>query len=475
MVEKQGLMRSDKFACFLFISLIVLILILNFFVHKEPNISSDLAITLLPMNIISSVNAKISGWAVSDEGDILVSKELPYIYYEGEKLYIHPTDNSEGVLWGDVGIPIGPGAQSDTNGFTNTVAIVGALGEGSYAAKVCSDLSFGGYDDWYLPAKNQMREIYYQMNNISKGDYEQEWTNFSLLSLGFCWTSTESLENPASNAWDIFFIDGTPGSFNKDTLFIVRCVRGGKITPSCGDGSCNSGETCSSCQSDCGSCSGHGRDDGEIILTSPVNLDITTETSQNMVTEEIITIKINNQSHEIKTNLLNTTSARIIITSTPQTATFIIGDEKKFELTGDDFYDLSIRLNSIFNNQVSLTLKKINEKILVSNLSEIAETGQIIEDEINSSKANVLDQDSVKILIISIVALVVLIGLVVLIVFLKLRKKHDNTVQFESRDNFDEARKFVLDARIRGYNDEQIRKGFEDKGWKNTDIDNILR
>src|SRR5690606_15796501 len=33
-------------------------------------------------------------------------------------------------------------------------------------------------------------------------------------------------------------------------------------TPYCGDGSCNNGETCSTCPGDCGSCGGSGGGDG---------------------------------------------------------------------------------------------------------------------------------------------------------------------------------------------------------------------
>jgi len=42
------------------------------------------------------------------------------------------------------------------SGFANTEYIVGILGAGNYAAKICYDLSIGGFDDWYLPSKYEL-------------------------------------------------------------------------------------------------------------------------------------------------------------------------------------------------------------------------------------------------------------------------------------------------------------------------------
>ena len=49
----------------------------------------------------------------------------------------------------------GAGAAVGT-GETNTTSIVNALGSGSYAARLCYDLSLGGYDDWFLPSKDEL-------------------------------------------------------------------------------------------------------------------------------------------------------------------------------------------------------------------------------------------------------------------------------------------------------------------------------
>ncbi len=39
-----------------------------------------------------------------------------------------------------------------------------------YAAKVCYDLSFGGYDDWYLLTSNELTRIFSKLYNQSLGN-----------------------------------------------------------------------------------------------------------------------------------------------------------------------------------------------------------------------------------------------------------------------------------------------------------------
>jgi hypothetical protein len=49
-------------------------------------------------------------------------------------------------------------ASSDIDGPTNTA---NHASQGSNAAQYCQDLVFGGYSDWYLPAKNELEVLYY--------------------------------------------------------------------------------------------------------------------------------------------------------------------------------------------------------------------------------------------------------------------------------------------------------------------------
>lgn len=72
------------------------------------------------------------------------------------------------------------GAVSLSDGKDNTKLIIEAQGNtGLYAAKICNDYESGGYNDWFLPSKDQLN-ILYQNKHLMEGFVEQLY-----------WTSTE--------------------------------------------------------------------------------------------------------------------------------------------------------------------------------------------------------------------------------------------------------------------------------------------
>jgi hypothetical protein len=87
------------------------------------------------------------------------------------------------------------------------------------------------------------------------------------------------------------------------------------------------------------------------------------EVSRELGAKNRIRIKINNIKHEVGVKALTTSTATIEVSSTPQTAILSIGDTRRFDVTSDDYYDLSVTLNKIANNKASITLKSIYEKV----------------------------------------------------------------------------------------------------------------
>lgn len=97
-------------------------------------------------------------------------------------------------------------------GQANTTAIVTIQGAGSYAAQLCNDLTEGGYNDWFLPSKDELDKLY--INRVAIGGF-----------IDFIyWSSTES------NAWYAWVQEFRTlllyGALsNKGSHLVVRAVR----------------------------------------------------------------------------------------------------------------------------------------------------------------------------------------------------------------------------------------------------------
>lgn len=141
----------------------------------------------------------------------------PHITFNGSPLYLQTTDMAGMPQWGGFGTATG--ATSGDDGLANTALIVGALGDGTYAAKLCADSTFGGYTDWYLPAENQLIEMYNQKDTVDKGDYTSEWTD---MAGNVYWSSTEQ---QAWVAYTWVFSSNEFYNSSKTTGQYVRCVR----------------------------------------------------------------------------------------------------------------------------------------------------------------------------------------------------------------------------------------------------------
>jgi len=76
-----------------------------------------------------------------------------------------------------------------------------------------------------------------------------------------------------------------------------------------------------------------------------------------------VKLKINNTAHYVKIINITNNSTTIEVSSTPQIAILKIWETKKFEVTGDIFYDLSVTLNSINSTKANITIAPSLEKI----------------------------------------------------------------------------------------------------------------
>jgi hypothetical protein len=86
------------------------------------------------------------------------------------------TDQSIGAEWGCQGNHIST-SMTIGAGQANTTAIVTACYENGIAARICSDLVLNGYNDWFLPSKDELNQMYQENNVISGFSGEMYWSS----------------------------------------------------------------------------------------------------------------------------------------------------------------------------------------------------------------------------------------------------------------------------------------------------------
>jgi hypothetical protein len=98
------------------------------------------------------------------------------------------------------------------SGQTNTSSLVSILGNDYYAAKVCDDLVLNGFDDWFLPSRDELGLMYTNLKNNGFGNF----TNSSY------WSSSEY---DYLNAYAQYFSSGRLSCNNKIHSYSIRAVR----------------------------------------------------------------------------------------------------------------------------------------------------------------------------------------------------------------------------------------------------------
>jgi parallel beta-helix repeat protein len=161
----------------------------------------------------------------------------------------------------------------------------------------------------------------------------------------------------------------------------------------CGNSVCEQGETCSGCEQDCGVCHhGGGGGGGGGTTTSSYDIgDLTTKTGQtfteSMGTGDVTNMKFAGIAHKVTIKGLTATTATIEIASTPIITTLSVGETQKFDMDGDNFYDLSVTLSSIISGKANILFQAIREAIAQAQAPE-NKTGQTQQPSGNATSQN---------------------------------------------------------------------------------------
>ena len=164
-------------------------------------------------NMIGGVPA---GLAIGDSygggkvGYILQPGDPAYLPGEVHGIVVTSANQSTGMVWGCLGQLIGGTSTDMGTGESNTDQIAENCSDQNIAAKLCNDLVLGGYNDWYLPSKDELNKLYLHKDAIGGffgGDY---------------WTSSEFNDEIA---WVQSFVNGYQGFNFRAYPSHVRAIR----------------------------------------------------------------------------------------------------------------------------------------------------------------------------------------------------------------------------------------------------------
>jgi len=135
----------------------------------------------------------------------------------GSGLVTTPNDLGQ-VVWGCFGTTIsGADGTAIGTGLQNTLDILTGCFETGIAARLCADLSLSGYDDWFLPSKDELNMLWVNAEAVAgNGD------DF-IVGIGY-WSSSESSSN-LSWSQDLSSGFQNDGGNGKTDLYFVRAVR----------------------------------------------------------------------------------------------------------------------------------------------------------------------------------------------------------------------------------------------------------
>ncbi|HOW82614.1 MAG TPA: DUF1566 domain-containing protein [Spirochaetota bacterium] len=164
------------------------------------------------------------------------AEEDGWKYLEAAPVSTEWTDKVWGGRGTFVTAPAGTATAIGT-GRQNTIDIVSAFGDTEpyesktdYAAKLCSDLSSGGYDDWFLPSKDELYEMCWVLHSrrwnsttsLSENNPAYGTTRVGGFSNTDYWSSSETAQNIALT---YSFGMGYEIGSAKNNPMLVRAVR----------------------------------------------------------------------------------------------------------------------------------------------------------------------------------------------------------------------------------------------------------
>jgi hypothetical protein len=136
-------------------------------------------------------------------------------------LIVSLDDISTSASWG-LYLTNVPNCESFWNGKANTTAIVAIGGLASEAAGLCDAYSNEGFDDWYLPAFDELSLLYENVYIVNKVLESDGLSATNVIVRKYYWSSTES---NSDSGLKLSFLNGSSMADNKYEPQNVRAIR----------------------------------------------------------------------------------------------------------------------------------------------------------------------------------------------------------------------------------------------------------
>lgn len=176
--------------------------------EQQNNILPGITPPPAPSNPVYQIGDSALGGKIAY---ILQSGDPGYIVGEQHGLVATVSDVSTSAAWGCAGVEIsGADGQAIGDGNQNTIDIMAGCATAGIAARLCGDLSQGGYSDWYLPSLDELTQLY--NNRVAIGGFASDTY----------WSSSEFTDN---NALTKNFSTGSSSQSGKGNTLRVRAVR----------------------------------------------------------------------------------------------------------------------------------------------------------------------------------------------------------------------------------------------------------
>lgn len=139
-----------------------------------------------------------------------------YVDPSGEHGLIAASEDQGQAAWGCITKRIAGADREEIGaGEQNTLDILADCSETNIAARICHDLVLNGFDDWFLPSKDELNQLYLQKDLVG---------GFATDQTAPYWSSTEY--EISNGAWRQTFADYFEQTiYDKYNVYNVRAIR----------------------------------------------------------------------------------------------------------------------------------------------------------------------------------------------------------------------------------------------------------